>query len=516
MARFKEWINRPSSSLIISCFFGALTFLLRLPLLFRYDVFFGADPGITYLMPIRILQGERPFYFLGQNYHAAVESYLIAGLFKLFGPSIPLASSVALFEWSLGVGIGVYLFIRATSPLYGVIGGIFAAISVPYTLIYITVPFIGYPPSFFITLLLLLEALFLVQKGPSVSGLFWFGFTIGASLYIAKQCIPGIGAAFLALLFFETPKWSIRRSISLFQLGSGGIGFLTGYLPEIWYRFHNPYRSFSGVATPLRMAHNFWESMKSFMAYFDSHPFSRIPEDIYFYHDIPYKLIHPATPLDMIFTLLMIAVLIFSINRFWVSGKERNPALFLLTALLFVNLTAVILSKESGGDLLNTRRYLMISAIPISLLTSLFFLYVWKQSSLWFQWFWIAVGVLFLGHTAFDQYALLERPDSLREIRWIIQDMNQQGLNRGLSYFGPNYTIDALSNQQIIIADREGDGDIAEYRKVVSQAERIAVIGYKNDPIEKEITFEGYVYHPDGEIRQDELMRWIPYQKVLQ
>jgi hypothetical protein len=518
IVNIQERINKfPHASARISCFFGLLTFLLRFPFLFRYDLFFGSDHAISYLTVLRILRGKHEFYFPGTDYHGTVEPYFTALLFKIFGPSLPLGAAVGLMEWSIAVGLGVFLLIRATTPFHGMIAGFIAAVGVPFTLIYVTEPFIGYPASFMITLLLLWEAYALLERGPSVFRFLFFGFTIGIGLYIAKQCVPGILASLLSLFLFHTPAWNIRHSLRFISMGALGSGFIVGYLPEIWYRSHHPgYRSFSGLASPLVMARNFRESIIGSFAYFDAHPFSRVPEDIYFCHSIPFKLIRPAGFLDALFVILMLAVILFAMNRMRFSYKNGNFPLFLLTSLFFINLLIVILSRESLGNIFNTRRYLHTSAISFSLLTGYFLLFFWGQSRTWMRWLILAVGVLFLFRCGYHQYALLKLPDRCQELRWVIRGMDEEGINCGLAWFGPNYIIPAITNERIIFTNRNRDWvPIPEYDELVRQSKRMALASYRDEPVEREITFEGNIYLLDGKVHKNELLWWAPYRKLV-
>ena len=498
-----------------AAFFGVLTFLLRLPFLFRYDLFFGSDPGICYLMPLRILQGDRPFYFYSETHQGSTESYLTAFLFKVFGPSIPLAAGQSLFFWSASVAIGVYLLIRATSKFHGIFGGLIAAIGVPYTLIYVTVPYIGYPGSFFITMLLLLEAFFILEKGPGIGRIFWFGFTIGTGLFVGKQCLPALGASLLALAFLRSPACDFRKLLRPLWGILGGLGFLAGYWPEILYRWtHVTYRDFSSLATPFGMFGNLKEFRKALFAYFDAHPFSRIPTDIYFYHGIPFWGVHCAGPLDLICAVLGFSVLYFAGVRLKRSFAEKNAGLFLLTGLLFVNIIAVVISRESLQEIFHVRRYLHTSAITLSLLTGyLMTFYLLKTRTRFWRGTLIGLALFFPLHAAFHEYSLLALPDGLRELRWVIQDMEGQGFNRGVSNYGPNYSINALSEQKVIIANWDGDL-IPEYAGLVSQAEKMAVIGYKGEPAKDRVDFNGHSYKRIGETRLDEIIQWTPYLKV--
>jgi len=501
----------------IACLFGGFTFLFRLPFVFRYDFFFGSDPGICYLMAYRILHGDRPFYFYSGDWQGAVESYITALLFKVFGPSIELSAAFSLLVWSIAVVLGVYLFIRATSKFHGIIAGTIAAIGVPYTLIYVTVPYVAYPASFLITMLVLLQAFFILEKGPSAWRVFWFGFVIGMGLYTCKQCIPGIAAALLALAVFKTSASSLRLLFRPIWAFLAVVGLLLGDSPEIYYKHlsvHPRVKDLSGLADPALLWINFKQVPKGLMAYFNAHPFSRIPTDVYFYHAIPFWGIKCANAFDVLFAAIGLAVLFFSLLTLKKALYEKNIGLFLLIALIFLNMTAVVLSNVSIGNIFNVRRYLHVSAITLSLLTGYFFtFYLLKVKNKILKWCLLFVIVLFPLRNAWDEYALLNRPDGLRELRWVIQDMKQQGLNRGISYYGPNYSINALSNEQIIIGGRDGDL-IPEYSGLVSQADRIALIGYKGDPIEETVTFNGSTYKRAGDARLDELIQWTPYQKI--
>src|SRR5262249_44584868 len=137
---------------------GVLAFVVRLPFLFRYDLHFGGDSATCYLMALRITEGDRPLYFYGQDYQGATEAYVAALLLRLFGPSIPLAAVVSLLEWSLAVACGTYLAVRGTTKLWGTLAGFVAAIGVPYTLHYVTVPYWGYPSGLLVAMLLPLQA----------------------------------------------------------------------------------------------------------------------------------------------------------------------------------------------------------------------------------------------------------------------------------------------------------------------------------------------------------------------
>ncbi len=108
---------------------------LRLALLigsgWRYDY----DEGMAGLQALHILGGERPVFHPGQPYLGAAESYLLAGLFALFGPG---AVTLKLAPWLLaGVYIALtgWLGARIFGPRAGALSGLLAALAPAYLLV---------------------------------------------------------------------------------------------------------------------------------------------------------------------------------------------------------------------------------------------------------------------------------------------------------------------------------------------------------------------------------------------
>lgn len=61
--------------------------MLRIFLAYNNWPQFNADEGVMGAMALHIQEGQRPIFFYGQNYMGALEAYLGAGLFSIFGPS---------------------------------------------------------------------------------------------------------------------------------------------------------------------------------------------------------------------------------------------------------------------------------------------------------------------------------------------------------------------------------------------------------------------------------------------
>lgn len=515
MLKIQERLNNlPYGPGFIATFFGFLSFTFRIPFLFRYDLHFGGDSATCYLMALRILGGDRPLYFYGQDYQGAAEAYITAGLFKIFGPSIPLAGAVSLMEWSLAVGVGVYLLIRGTSKYHGIAGGLFAAVAVPYTLHYVVVPYWGYPGGLLLGMLALLPACSILGKGPTSFSFICLGFISGFGLFVGKQCIPGLAAAFIALFILKSYFWEWRKWKKPTWSLSTGLGFLMGYSPELLYRFsHTSTRDFSGSATPVMIWNNFRNMLKSIPAYFDAQPISRSPEAVYYFIKDMHGLIYPKSPLDILYCFIGFGVLYIAYEELKKSLLKINPPLFLLSSLLFINITAVIISRQTNGEFSNARRYLYSSAIIFSLMAGFFLAENLLKNSKRTRMMAALLGILFIGRVFTHEYFLLTSPDELREIRWVVSDMKSQGYDRGLANWGYAYIIDALTDQQMVIAGNNGER-IPAYAQEVSQSEKLGVIGLKTESIQKDIIFGGNNFEQSGAPRENETFRWIPYQQT--
>jgi hypothetical protein len=503
----------PTSPAAIAWAAGALAFLLRAPFLFRYDLHFAGDAATCYLMALRITQGDRPLYFYGQDYQGALEAYVTAALFWLFGPSIPLAGAVSLLEWSLAVVCGTYLAVRGAGKAAGSLAGLVAAVGVPCTLHYVTVPYWGYPSGLLLTMLLPLQAFFLLKRGPAPARSFLFGLALGLGWFTAKQCAPGVGAALLALALLRSPAWSLRGALRPAPLAAALLGALVGYSPELWYRLHHEHRSFSGLAGPLTV----WANVKALAcalpAYFDGQPIARAPEATYFFSHYDPGQVWPAGPADVLAWGGAFAVVLYAGWRLVRAYRDSDPPLFLLGAVLAVNLAAVVVSSATDGDYLGARRYLYSSAVALSLWAGLLLAAVAGRGPWWWRGGALVLGALFLGRVAYHEAELLRAPDELRELSWAARDMREHGLDRGLAHFGYAYVINSLTDEQVIVASSDLER-VPAYAAAAAAAGRLAVLERRYEPLRQKFSFEGSTYRLDGPPREAETFRWAPYRKV--
>jgi len=108
---------------------------LRLALLVRAGWRYDYDEGMVGLQVLRILDGARPVFHPGQPYLGALESYLTAPLFALFGPS---AVTLKLVPWLLAgayIALTGWLGARVFGRRAGALSAVLAALAPAYLLV---------------------------------------------------------------------------------------------------------------------------------------------------------------------------------------------------------------------------------------------------------------------------------------------------------------------------------------------------------------------------------------------
>ncbi|MBN1679285.1 MAG: hypothetical protein JW966_03280 [Anaerolineae bacterium] len=125
-------LDRTTGLIILLALLGlGLRLILLVDAGWRYDY----DEGMVGLHVLRILRGARPVFHPGQPYLGALESYLIAPVFAVFGAN---AITLKLVPWLLSgayVGISGWLGWRAFDRQVAVLSALLAALAPVYLLI---------------------------------------------------------------------------------------------------------------------------------------------------------------------------------------------------------------------------------------------------------------------------------------------------------------------------------------------------------------------------------------------
>jgi len=196
------------------------------------------DTSTPGLMALNILKGERPLFFYGQHYMGALEAYLAALLFKLFGVS-ELTLSLSPILFSSGWVAGTYLLF---SELFGRRSGLASALILAapgwYVLWYSVGSYGGYPAAFCFGTWALWLCLRIAWRDHSAvsewAHVLALGVVCGLGLWTSYLSAPYIltGAVLVGIGLIPRRGRGIRwKTIARFMVG--GVLFLAAFSPVL-------------------------------------------------------------------------------------------------------------------------------------------------------------------------------------------------------------------------------------------------------------------------------------------
>src|SRR5579863_848043 len=219
--------------------------ILRVLLLAHSYPALDSDEGTMGLMAYNIaFHGEHPIFFYGQGYMGALEAYLAAGSFQLFGVSVfslrlGLIPIFALFMVSLYL-LSSFLFSKGVALISLLILS-FGSFEVLFRQLEAAG---GYPESLLFDAFMLLSSCWLALSAGREAVTFkrWrrllayagWGCLVGVALWSDLVVIPFVVMSCILLVRF------CYRELRLTVLASLALGFLVGYSPSILYSFDAP------------------------------------------------------------------------------------------------------------------------------------------------------------------------------------------------------------------------------------------------------------------------------------
>ena len=219
------------AALIALVVFRSALFAFRLPL----D--FDSDEAVFGLMAKHLAEGRAfPLFMYGQNYILAVEAWLAAPLFFLFGPSVA-ALKAPLFAINIAVGLLlVWLLERECGlrPLHGLVSSLFFVLAPPGTVGTLMAASGGNVEPFLYILLL-----WMVRRRPV-----WFGLIAGLGFLHREFTIYGV----LAVILVGTIAGTREGRDAWRVLGRG-----LRVAGEVWLvvQFLRPFASAAGPGTTM-------------------------------------------------------------------------------------------------------------------------------------------------------------------------------------------------------------------------------------------------------------------------
>ncbi|HEY7850514.1 MAG TPA: hypothetical protein VIC27_10650, partial [Ktedonobacterales bacterium] len=147
-----------------------LSLAARITLLIRTHAMIDGDEALVGIQAQRILQGARPVYFYGQAYMGNLETYLVAGVFALFGSSawalraVPIALSILLVYLTWRLARALLPGDARTTPLLAGLAALVAAVPPIYDAVAQMRAWGGQIEVYIITLALLLATVELADR----------------------------------------------------------------------------------------------------------------------------------------------------------------------------------------------------------------------------------------------------------------------------------------------------------------------------------------------------------------
>ena len=207
-----DWAQRyPRLPLVFALIAGVLA---RLVLVIRSNALIDGDEAMVGIQAEHILRGDFPTYFFGQAYMGSLETYLIAALFRLFGPSawamraVPVLLSLLLvyLTWRLAYAL-LPRESRATPFLAG-LAALFAAVPPLYDAVTELRTWGGQIEVYVIILALLLATVELSQRlreraGAAELARRWaiWGLLAGLGIWVNPLIVYGLLTAVIWLAF---------------------------------------------------------------------------------------------------------------------------------------------------------------------------------------------------------------------------------------------------------------------------------------------------------------------------
>ncbi len=490
---------------------GLATLLWKIPFVFRYDLYFQTEGGVYYLMAKHFLKGEFPIYMWESDYNGTLPQAVVAAFFALFGSSIALASFVSTLAYAAAVAIGVVYLQRCFKKPAVVMAAIFAVVGVPYALKYTTVPAgSGYDFSLLVPFLFLWLAVVIYQGGWNFWRALMVGLLAGHCWYMSKQVL--LSFVTVGVVFFADVQGRklLKELFTTRWLAIVAAAFVVGCLPEIAYKFsHAPKRDLLGIATPGQMWTSLYWFCRVLPAYFDGDPLARQPEGVhYLLHNSSENF--PHSMVDFVGIFIAWTVVVYILRRCASAWREHNVPVLMLAIYPIINMLAVIFSSVAAGEYYAPKRYLYTSGIFLLFWTGI------KACECWEKRQFILAGFLglLLPISLIHQCQLLNMPDELHDYRAVVQQLRDNDLHYGVTFYSYAFALTGLSDENVIFGVLDYNQH-ESYEHIVAQQDTLALVyptGRLTPPdraafYNKPFTREGEP-HPVGELS------WAVYKRT--
>ena len=466
---------------------GLVYFVVHIPLAYRYDLWYGTHVAVNYLQSKRILAGEIPFYFWGNQHAGTLPHFLVALAIYIFGPSIVLANLINLSLWAVGLGLAVAFVERTFGRRAAILSG---------TVLVVGVPWLGlYEASFFgsqynLMLLIIFGFFWLtldLLSGATTWKMFRYGLIFGLCFYLNKQMsVPILTLAAVILLLPEN-RAAIGRTLRARWIVVLLLGLLIGYSPEMVFKLrggqpqpNDPVEAYSprsdgmkffDINPPAIMARNVYWLARVIPAYFDADPLYRGPMGIHYLNHLEDEESFPRSAGDIV----GVVAGIFTIGFAWRHVKRgyliRNNRVLCMALLPFINATMMLVGAFSEGNYFMSIRYSYPAGLMLLLWMGVLIDHTWRRR----KWAMVALLGFCMLQSLVHRYEMLRLPDELHDFRQVVSELKSKQIHYGATIFSYSHVLTALSQEDVIFAaiDREA---YATYLHAVKAQPEIALV----------------------------------------
>jgi hypothetical protein len=461
---------------------GMATLLWKIPFVFRYDLYFQTEGGVYYLMAKHFLKGEFPTYMWESDYNGTLPQAVVAAFFALFGSSIALAAFVSALAYAAAVALGVAYVQRCFTTRAAIFAAIFAVVGVP----------------------------FIYQRGWNFWRALLVGLLAGHCWYMSKQVL--LSFATIGVVFFADVEGRklLKELFTTRWLAVVAAAFVVGCLPEIVYKFsHAPKRDLLGIATPEQMWTSLYWLCRVLPAYFDGDPLARQPEGVhYLLHNSSENFPHSAV--DFIGIFIAWTVVVYILRRCVTAWREHNVPVLMLAVYPIINMLAVIFSSVAAGEYYAPKRYLYTSGIFLLFWTGIKAYECWEKRQFILAGF---LGLL-LPISVIHQCQLLSMPDELRDYRTVVQQLRDNDLHYGVTFYSYAFALTGLSDENLIFGVLDYNQH-ESYEHIVAQQDTLALVyptGRLTPP--DHAAFYNKPFAREGDPHQVGELSWAVYKRA--
>ena len=495
--------QHPAVSLaLLACVGLGLRTALLIHAGWRYDY----DEGMVGLQVLRILRGARPVFHPGQPYLGALESYLLAPFFAVFGANAVTLKAIPLLLSGIYVASTGWVGWLAFDRQVGILSALLAAIAPTYLLVVGTKTWGATAETLVLgNLAMIATAIAVDARQPATSrrkALIALSFIGGVAFWVSWLISFYAIPIFIVLLWAGRSAWRHSRKASV-------LAFLAGSAPLWLYNIRHPFATFHFL---LGDQGNTWSSLWDVLDHLTYDLAPRLVSG-----DPRWQILSwPAIWwLQLVYEGGLIALCFFAIASPW--PAHRHPARVML-ALFALGLPLIYVLSGYGNHALNafgfdaTGRYVLMihSVMPIGVAAAgAWMLRRWRHARIVVAAIVTSVMALnLLGMIRLDPVAGFASPYYTRQpptLRPLIEFLEQEDIRHVWTDVGIAHVLMFETHEQILAADwydiygAKGLVRFPEVPEEIYRAQRVAFVevvlpNQQETPFERAFQEAGIAY----------------------